>query len=186
MTDQPRERASARSDRPPARPAAAPDSDPLADDDVGVGIGIGVGDDGDEGLQGRDLRSLGPSDSSDSGSDLLGPGQIDDDLLRLDRGTTEDSEGGHLTGSDPGASLGDLRGAHSSDRYGTGEHMTAGREPEVRVAADIAPDRIVGAQEAGLSGLESKEAALKRGATWPWALAATVLLVGLFSRWRLL
>jgi hypothetical protein len=110
----------------------------------------------DAGFKGHDLRSLGPSDSSDSGSDLVGPGQIDDDLLGLDRGTSEDSEGGHLAGSDPGASLGDLGADDNSDRYGTGEHVTAGKEPSVRVAGDISPDRIVGAEEAGL-GFESED-----------------------------
>jgi hypothetical protein len=105
-----------------------------------------------EGFQGHDLRSLGPSDSSDSGSDLIGPGLLDDELLGLDRGTNEDSEGGHLAGSDPGASVGDLGADDSSDRFGTGEHLTAGREPDIRVGGDIAPDRIVGPEEAGLGG----------------------------------
>jgi DUF2934 family protein len=100
----------------------------------------------------RDVRSLGPSDSSDSGSDLIGPGLIDDDLLNLDRGTTEDSEGGHLASSDAGASLGDLGLDSNTDRNGTGEHLTAGKEPHVRIGADIAPDRIVGPEEAGLGG----------------------------------
>lgn len=109
----------------------------------------------------RDLRSIGPSDSSDSGSDLLGPGLIDDDLLGLDRGTSEDSEGGHLSASDAGASLGDLGADENSDRNGTGEHVTAGKEPDVRIAADIAPDRIVGPEEAGLgTGLDEAEEAL--------------------------
>ena len=35
--------------------------------------------------KGHDVKSLGPSDSSDSGSDLAGPGLIDDDLIGLDR-----------------------------------------------------------------------------------------------------
>ena len=100
----------------------------------------------------HDLRSLGPSDSSDSGSDLSGPGLIDDDLLGLDRGTTEDSEGGHLASDDPGASLGDLGADDTSDRSGTGEHLTAGKEPDIRIANDIAPDRIVEAKDAGLGG----------------------------------
>ncbi len=106
----------------------------------------------DRGFKGHDLRSLGPSDSSDSGSDLLGPGLIDDDLLGLDRGTNEDSEGGHLAAPDAGASLGDLGADSNSDRNGTGEHLTAGKEPDVRIGGDIAPDRIVGPEEAGLGG----------------------------------
>jgi hypothetical protein len=112
-------------------------------------------------LKGHDVRSLGPSDSSDSGSDLAGPGLIDDDLLGLDRGTSEDSEGGHLSAGDPGASVGDLGADENSDRNGTGEHLTAGKEPDVRVADDIAPDRVVGPEEAGLGGgLDEAEEAL--------------------------
>src|SRR4051794_37551449 len=102
--------------------------------------------------KGHDMRSLGPSDSSDSGSDLLGPGLIDDDMLGLDRGTNEDSEGGHLSAADAGASLGDLGADDTSDRNGTGEHLTAGKEPDIRIGGDIAPDRIVGPEEAGLGG----------------------------------
>ena len=104
------------------------------------------------GPQGHHPGSIGPSDSSDSGSDLIGPGLIDDDLIGLDRGTTEDSEGGHLNSSDPGASLGDVDGDDTSDRYGTGEHITAGKDPDIRIGNDIAPDRIVTAAEAGLGG----------------------------------
>jgi len=118
---------------------------------------------GEQVFEGHDLRSIGPSNSSDSGSDLMGPGLIDDDLLGLDRGTTEDSEGGHLGAADAGASLGDLGADENSDAEGTGEHLTAGKEPDVRVAADIAPDRIVGAEEAGLgSGLDEAEEAIFR------------------------
>jgi hypothetical protein len=110
------------------------------------------GQDRNRGPRGHDLRSLGPSDSSDSGSDLLGPGLIDDDLLGLDRGTNEDSEGGQLSADDPGASLGDLDADDMSDSVGTGEHLTAGREPDVRIGGDIAADRIVGPEEVGLGG----------------------------------
>jgi hypothetical protein len=100
---------------------------------------------------GHDLRSLGPSDSSDSGSDLIGPGLVDDDQLGLDRGTNEDSEGGRWL-ADAGASVGDLGLDSNSDRYGTGERSTAGKEQQVRMGGDIAPDRIVGPEEAGLGG----------------------------------
>jgi len=103
-------------------------------------------------LEGHDVRSLGPSDSSDTGADLLGPGLIDEDLLGLDRGTNEDSESGSLQTADAGASIGDLGLDSTSDRYGTGEHLTAGKEPDVIIGADIAPDRIVGPEEAGLGG----------------------------------
>jgi hypothetical protein len=106
---------------------------------------------GPKSFKGHDARSLGPSDSSDTGSDLLGPGLIDDEQLGLDRGTHEDSEAGRLT-ADAGASVGDLDLDETSDRFGTGEHLTAGKDPNVRIGADIGTDRIVGPEEAGLGG----------------------------------
>jgi hypothetical protein len=110
--------------------------------------------------QGHDVRSLGPSDSSDTGADMAGPGLIDDDALALDRGTNEDSEGGHLRGDGTGADVGDLALGDTSDRDGTGERTSAGKEPDVRIGNDIAPDRIVGPDEAGLgSGLDEAEEA---------------------------
>lgn len=69
--------------------------------------------------------ALGPSDSSDSGSDLPDGDVTDDDV--------EGSDG-------------------DSDRYGTGEHPGAGNEHGPRIAGDIETDRIVGADEAGLGG----------------------------------
>ena len=102
--------------------------------------------------KGHDTRSLGPSDSSDSGSDMAGPGLLDDDLLNLDRGTNEDTEAGRQGIADAGASVGDLGMDANSDRYGTGEHLTAGKDPRVRVDGDIDTDRVVDAAEAGLGG----------------------------------
>jgi hypothetical protein len=64
--------------------------------------------------RGHGTRELGPSDSSDSGSDLIGA-----------------SEG-----------VGDLELDSDSDRAGTGERMGAGSAEEVPEAADISPDRI--------------------------------------------
>lgn len=101
---------------------------------------------------GHDVKSLGPSDSSDSGSDMAGPGLIEDDALGLDRGTNEDFEAGRLDSADSGASVGDLDMDDNSDRYGTGERMSAGKEPGARENADLGIDRIVGAEEAGLGG----------------------------------
>jgi hypothetical protein len=42
--------------------------------------------------KGHDTRSLGPSDSSDSGSDMAGPGQVDD-FVNFDRATNHDEAG---------------------------------------------------------------------------------------------
>jgi hypothetical protein len=82
-------------------------------------------------VPGHDVRSIGPSDSSDSGSDLAGTGLLDDDAA---------------------ASVGDLGMDDTSDRNGTGERITADTEPNVRLGADIGFDRIIGADEAGLGG----------------------------------
>lgn len=101
---------------------------------------------------GHDIRSLGPSDSSDSGSDMAGPGLLDDDVLNLDRGTNEDSEAGRRGVSDPVPSVGDLDMDDNSDRFGTGEHLAAGKDPRIHLSGDIGVDRVVGAAEAGLGG----------------------------------
>lgn len=48
---------------------------------------------------GHDIGSLGPSDSSDSGSDLVGV-RPDSDDMSLDRGAGEDSDAGHTNDID--------------------------------------------------------------------------------------
>jgi len=91
---------------------------------------------------------------------MAGPGLIDDDLLNLDRGTNEDTEAGRQSSADAGSSVGDLGMNDNSDRYGTGEHLTAGKDPNIRVNADRDTDRIVGPDEAGLGhGLDQAEEA---------------------------
>ena len=69
---------------------------------------------------GNDLGSIGPSDSSDSGSDMTGLGNLDS----------------------------------TTDRYGTGERSSVelDDEGELRPDADIEPDRVVEARNAGLGG----------------------------------
>jgi hypothetical protein len=110
--------------------------------------------------KGHDTRALGPSDSSDSGSDMAGPGLVDVDAINLERGTNQDIEAGGDDIADAGASVGDLGMDDNSDRYGTGEHLTAGKEPAVRVGSDIDTDRVVRPAEAGLGdGLDQAEEA---------------------------
>jgi len=67
--------------------------------------------------KGHDVRSLGPSDSSDTGADVVGTG------LALDSTT---------------------------DRNGTGERASVEIAPDEEL--DLAADRIVSAEEAGLGG----------------------------------
>ena len=109
---------------------------------------------------GHDTRSLGPSDSSDSGSDMMGPGLVDDDLLPLDRGTNEDAEAGKYDAAAAGLSVGDPDLEDNSDRFGTGERRAAGKEPRVRHDSDVDTDRVIGPDEAGLGhGLDQAEEA---------------------------
>lgn len=67
---------------------------------------------------GHGTEALGPSDSSDSGSDVAGA-------------------------SDAGLSMGDADLDSDTDRFGTGERAAAAGQPEVVDGADIAPDQVV-------------------------------------------
>jgi hypothetical protein len=109
-------------------------------------------------LKGHDVGTLGPSDTSDSGQDLAGPGVVDEDVLHLDRGTNEDSEAGTMKRAEAGKNIGDREMDDASDAEGTGEHLTGGPEPDVRANSDRGFDRVVGGDEAGLgSGLDQAE-----------------------------
>jgi hypothetical protein len=101
---------------------------------------------------GHGSRSLGPSDSSDSGSDLAGPGLTEeDDVLSFDGPPEEDAEAEREE-----ADAVDLD--DSSDRYGTGVRSTAGRSPRVRDNADRDADRVMNPEEPGLGdGLDQAE-----------------------------
>jgi hypothetical protein len=80
----------------------------------------------EEVLKGHDIRSLGPSDSSDTGADMMGLGGLDS----------------------------------TSDRQGTGERLDLEDTAEEKVDDDLAFDRVVNADEAGLGdGLDQAEEA---------------------------
>lgn len=84
--------------------------------------------------RGHGMDALGPSDLSDTGSDVQGGlrGIEADELgLGLDRGTTEDADSHNLLASD-----------ESIDSTGTGESSTAGRNADVELGGDIGFDRI--------------------------------------------
>ena len=91
--------------------------------------------------KGHGTEALGPSDTTDSGSDITGaPGIIEGDVIGLDRGTNEDLDTQsrfHTAGPD----IGDAELDSDSDSVGTGEHMTVGRD-QVTANSDIRPDRI--------------------------------------------
>jgi hypothetical protein len=96
--------------------------------------------------RGHGIDSLGPSDTSDTGSDVVGgPGfstNLDDDqVLHLDEGTTSDLEASHA-GDTAGPDVGDANFSSDSDVGGTGERAAAGRDTVVKDGADIDTDRI--------------------------------------------
>lgn len=90
---------------------------------------------------GHDTDALGPSDSSDSGSDVQGLDRIDDGGpdAPLDRGAADDI-------ARPGTSTEAVAPGVDSDAQASGERRSAVGDagPD---GADIGPDRIVGAVE---------------------------------------
>lgn len=92
--------------------------------------------------KGHGTSALGPSGSSDSGSDLQGPGLAADAGLAFDTGTTSDPEAGSGAAHD----VSDANLDSDTDASGTWERATAGRDDDVGEAHDIAPDRIIGSE----------------------------------------
>lgn len=93
--------------------------------------------------RGHGTDALGPSDSSDSGSDLRGaPGlarQIDGfGLDRLPVNDVEESFADNTAGPD----VGDANLDSDSDRFGTGERSAGDRDVVASDGADIDADRI--------------------------------------------
>ena len=91
--------------------------------------------------KGHGVESLGPSDSSDSGSDIVGgpgTGQTED-FLPLDTGTNEDADVGRR-GATAGGDIGDFNLDSDSDASGTGERASAGKD--IATDQDRMPDRI--------------------------------------------
>ncbi|MDN4052240.1 hypothetical protein QPK32_04065 [Massilia sp. YIM B02763] len=96
--------------------------------------------------KGHGIDSLGPSDISDSGSDVVGgPGfaaNLDEDqTLDLDRGTNSDNEESYAHDS-AGPDVGDANFDGDSDYGGTGERASAGRDTVVKDGADIDTDHV--------------------------------------------
>jgi hypothetical protein len=95
-------------------------------------------------LKGHGTFALGPSDSSDSGSDLQGaPGLASQvDGFGLDHpGTTSDPEESFADNT-AGPDIGDSNLDSDSDRYGTGERAAAARDVVGEDGSDIDTDRI--------------------------------------------
>ncbi len=93
--------------------------------------------------KGHGTDALGPSDTSDSGSDVVGGDGLagQDDVIRLDTGTTSDPEEStahHTAGPD----VGDANLDSDSSSTGSGERATAGRDSIVSAGQDIDVDRV--------------------------------------------
>ncbi|HEY0844503.1 MAG TPA: hypothetical protein VGE12_04000 [Noviherbaspirillum sp.] len=92
--------------------------------------------------KGHGTNALGPSDTSDSGSDIQGnPRWAAETDLGLDRGTNEDSDSGRRART-AGPDIGDANLDSDSDSSGTGERATAGRDSDIEMGSDIDVDRI--------------------------------------------
>ena len=93
--------------------------------------------------KGHGTGALGPSDTSDSGSDIQGgPGLSQDDLaIGLDSGTTSDPD--RRPRRTAGPDVGDANLDSDTDASGTGEHATAGRDYPWKEGADISTDTVV-------------------------------------------
>lgn len=93
--------------------------------------------------RGHGTRALGPSDSSDTGSDIVGApglaGQVDG--FGIDRGNTNESEESSA-GNTAGPDVGDANLDSDSDRSGTGETAAASRDAVAADGSDIDADHI--------------------------------------------
>ncbi|WP_246099377.1 hypothetical protein [Methylibium rhizosphaerae] len=107
--------------------------------------------------EGTGTDRLGPSDSSDSGSDIVGAdGAVDTDELGLSAEDIRRERGA-------GADIGDANLDSDTDASGTGERAEAGRDTLRREAPDIAPDHVEGGSAEELLNDELNAAATDLG-----------------------
>jgi len=91
--------------------------------------------------RGHGTDALGPSDLSDTGSDMQGVGLSGDVGLDMDEGTTSDPERSTAGGS-AGPDVGDANLDSDTDSGGTGERATAGRDSVEADGDDIDIDQV--------------------------------------------
>ena len=109
-------------------------------------------------MKGHGTAALGPSDSSDSGSDVVGgPGLASQvDGFGLDHpGTTSDPEASFADNT-AGPDVGEANLDSDSDRNGTGERAAASRDTVIEDGADIGVDHIEYYPELDDEGSEKK------------------------------
>ena len=93
--------------------------------------------------RGHGTGALGPSDTSDSGSDVTGAsGLAQQDEFARDQGTTSDLDEG-TAGGTAGPDLGDTDLDSDTDSSGTGERAAAGRDTTAKDGRDIGVDHII-------------------------------------------
>lgn len=102
--------------------------------------------------KGHGTAALGPSDSTDSGSDIQGGSGLNrDDGLMSPTGTTSDPDFDGA-GATAGADIGDANLDSDSDRTGTGERGAAGRDSTVATdqqLRDIETDELIDPESLG-------------------------------------
>src|SRR5437868_4775076 len=93
--------------------------------------------------KGHGTAALGPSDNSDSGSDLVGaPGLAQDaGHFGLEAGNTNEDEES-FAGYTAGPDIGDSNLDSDTDAEGTGERGAAGRDKVARDGSDIDTDHV--------------------------------------------
>jgi hypothetical protein len=93
--------------------------------------------------RGHGTEALGPSDTSDSGSDIQGGSGLAQQIEEnnLDGGTNEDLDEG-TAGGTAGPDVGDADLDSDTDAGGTGERATVGRDTTAPDGADINVDLI--------------------------------------------
>ncbi len=107
---------------------------------------------------GHGTKALGPSDSSDSGSDLQGaPGLAHQLQMDLDTGTTSDPEESTANNT-AGPDVGDADLDSDTDSSGTGERAAAARDTVVPDGADIDVDHIESRKRKDLPGAVERQA----------------------------
>lgn len=104
-----------------------PDNNPQADRQLAKGHGT---------------RALGPSDTSDSGSDVQdGMRWTNEADIGLNKGTLDDPDSAPRDRS-AGPDIGDAGLDSDTDARGSGEVATAGRDADIEPGADIGVDRV--------------------------------------------
>jgi hypothetical protein len=91
--------------------------------------------------RGHGTDALGPSDLSDTGSDMQGTGLANDVGLDMDEGTTSDPERS-TAGGTAGPDVGDANLDSDTDSGGTGERAAAGRDSIEADGNDIDIDQV--------------------------------------------